>query len=168
MREKGDSMNEIDERLEQEFSNEIYDVVSEAIRETSVKYNYKDYDIAKLVLAINNYDYDYLINKNDFREQVKMLNEYFEDTYKHHILTFIILKKILSFKEDDYYNLVMMDWASAYSIIKTGQNASEDYLDELKGLIDNKEYDKLMSKIEADEDLSYSLAIVYDRIINYS
>ena len=160
-------MSEIDERLEMEFSNEIYDVVAQAIAETAVKYQYKDYDIAKLVLAINNKDYDYLINKNDYREQVKMLDEYFSDTYHHNILTFIILKKILTFKNDDYYNLVMMDWASAYSIIKTGQNSSEQYLDELRELLENKQYDKLMTRIEFDEDLAYSMAIVYDRIINY-
>ena len=44
-------------RLEQAFSNPVYDILGKAINETAQKYDYGRYDIARLVMTI--YDNDY-------------------------------------------------------------------------------------------------------------
>ena len=163
----GDNMSEEeikDSRLEIEFSNPVYDIINDAITYTAKKYNYKEYDLVKLVMMIYNEDYKYISNDNDYREQFKLLDNYFKKEYNHSIITFGMLKTIINLKNTDYYDNLMTEIASIEKILRTNNDKSAINLCLISYPIENKKYDDLMYLIEKNISVKYAVAIVYDKI----
>ena len=93
-------------KLKLELENPVYDIVDEAINYTIHKQKFQKYDLVKLVMLLYKKDYSCLSNTNDYREQVKLLDEYFEKEYDHSIITFIMIKAILAYKNTDKYGIL--------------------------------------------------------------
>lgn len=157
-------MSKNDELLKHEFKNKVYDTIGEGISYTAKKYHYKKYDIAKLIMAMYVKDFDYITSDNDYREQIKILDEYFTKTYHHRLITFEMVKAIYSFKGTETYNKITNDVANYENTIVRDNNLDLEDINVLKTLMDAGEYDELMTRIEKEQGLCYSVAIVYDKI----
>ena len=151
-------------RLKGELLNSIYDTVGEAIMATSIKYNYKKYDVFKLTSAIYVGEYGYITNKNDFRVQVKLLDEYFRKEYGHSIMLFEMIKAIISFKNSKVYKSLVLDIAAIETIIRTGKEDIPENPGIFSDYIEKENYEGLMKKMEDENSLRYAVMIVYDRI----
>lgn len=145
-------------KLEIEFENSVYDVVEEAIIATMKKYNYKQTEVIKLVDALYNGRYEYVTKDNDYRVQIKMLEDYFQKMYKHHLITLIIVKKILSIKDTKLYDVICND------MLRIEKKLTSDVLD-VKSFYDNEEYDELMNLFETNNSLRYSMEVAYEKIL---
>ena len=78
----------LNQRLKLEFQNPVYDILDEALKYTINKHNYKKYDLVKLVMMIYDKDYSFISNYNDYRDQFKLLDEYFEKEFNHSIINY--------------------------------------------------------------------------------
>ena len=145
-------------KLEIEFENSVYDVVEEAIIATMKKYNYKQTEVIKLVDALYNGRYEYVTKDNDYRVQIKMLEDYFQKIYKHHLITLIIVKKILSIKDTKLYDVICND------MLRIEKKLTSDVLD-VRSFYDNEEYDELMNLFETNNSLRYSMEVAYEKIL---
>jgi len=152
--------------LKQELSNNAYDVVSQALEYTKNKLNYKKYDTVKLLIALYEKDYSYVSSKNDYRDQLKILDEYFYNQYGHSVITLEILKTILTYKGSEYYDSLVHDIVKIEALLRTNTKNSkineEIFLTPLK----EENYDKLMNLIENSLSMKYAVAIIYDKIKN--
>ncbi len=157
-------MSEKNILLKNEFTNTVYDCMGEAIKETAKKHNYGKYDIAKLIIALYNKNYDYVTTTDDYREQVKLLDEYFTKTYDHRLITFEMIKAIKEFQGTEKYNGLTEEIAKLETIIRNNSNVKADNLDLFSKPLDNEEYDELMTKIEKEKSLLYGVAVIYDKI----
>ena len=155
-------------KLKLEFQNPVYDIVEEAINYTMQKQKFQKYDLVKLVMMLYKKDYSCLSKTNDYRDQVKLLDEYFEKEYNHSIITFIMIKKILSYKDTDKYDTITSDIAILENALRTQKNSKPEDLCIFSYPIQNEEYDDLMMKIEANQNFKYALAITYDKLKNTS
>lgn len=153
-----------DSRIEMELLNPVYDIINEAITYTAQKYNYKEYDLVKLVMMIYAGNYKYISNDNDYREQFKLLDEYFKKEYNHSIITFGMLKTIISLKKTKEYDNLMAEIASIEKILRTNNEKKANNLCLISYPIENKKYDDLMYLIERNISVKYAVAIVYDKI----
>lgn len=153
-----------DLRLENEFLNPIYNIINEAITYTAKKYNYKEYDLVKLVMMIYDGDYRYLSNDNEYRVQFKLLDEYFKKEYNHSIITFGMLKTIINLKDSEEYESLMTEIAEIEKILRTSNKKAPNNLCLISYPIENKKYDDLMYMIEKNISVKYAVAIVYDKI----
>ena len=153
-----------DLRLENEFLNPIYNIINEAITYTAKKYNYKEYDLVKLVMMIYDGDYRYLSNDNEYRVQFKLLDEYFKKEYNHSIITFGMLKTIINLKDSEEYESLMTEIAEIEKILRTSNKKTPNNLCLISYPIENKKYDDLMYMIEKNISVKYAVAIVYDKI----
>ena len=153
-----------DSRIEMELLNPVYDIINEAITYTAQKYNYKEYDLVKLVMMIYDGNYKYISNDNDYREQFKLLDEYFKKEYNHSIITFGMLKTIISLKKTKEYDNLMAEIASIEKILRTNNEKKANNLCLISYPIENKKYDDLMYLIERNISVKYAVAIVYDKI----
>lgn len=151
-------------RIKQEFENPIYDCLDEAIIYTSKKQNYKKYDLVKLIMMIYDRDYSFISNYNDYREQFKLLDDYFIKTYNHSIITFLMIKEILKYKGTKVYEPLVKDIAFTENLFRTKKNTSPEDLCLFSYPIDNESYNDLMTNIETNISFKYALAILYDRI----
>ncbi len=155
-------------KLKLEFQNPVYDIVEEAINYTMQKQKFQKYDLVKLVMMLYKKDYSCLSKTNDYRDQVKLLDEYFEKEYNHSIITFIMIKKILSYKDTDKYDTITSDIAILENALRTQKNSKPEDLCIFSYPIQNEEYNDLMMKIEANQNFKYALAITYDKLKNTS
>ena len=147
-----------------EFSNPIYDIIDDAITYTMKKYNYKEYDLVKLVIMIYENNYTYISNDYEYRDQVKLLDEYFKKEYNHSIITFEMIKTLIKLKDSEVYNTLTAEIASIEKILRTNdENAPQD-LCIISYPIENRKYDDLMYLIEKNISVKYAIAIVYDKI----
>lgn len=153
-------------RLEHEFSNPVYDVVGKAISATAKKHDYKKYDVTKLVMAIYDKDYGFITSEEDYRDQVKLLDEYFEKAYSHRLITFEMIKTIKIFQGTDIYDALTADIASIEALIRTQKQQPAEDLCLFSQPLDDNHYDELMTKIENESSLKYAVAIIYDKIKN--
>ena len=153
-----------DARLELEFVNPVYDIIDEAITYTMNKYMYKEYDLVKLVMMIYNKDYSFISNDNDYRSQVQLLDEYFIKEYDHSIITFIMIKYIISIKNEDNYNLITTEISYIEKLLRTKNKNKPNDLTVFSGPIKNKKYDDLMNSIEKNISMKYAVAFIYDKI----
>lgn len=144
-------------RLEIEMENLVYDVIEEAIKNTAKKHHYKQIAIVKLVDAIYNGSYEYITKDNDYRIQVKMLDEYFQKTYNHHVITLSIIKKIRKIKNTELYNVIDND------LTKITKKLTTQKID-LKDLLDD-DYNKVMTLIETNQAIRYSVEVIYEKIL---
>lgn len=153
-----------DSRIGMEFSNPIYDIIDDAITYTMKKYNYKEYDLVKLVIMIYENNYTYISNDYEYRDQVKLLDEYFKKEYNHSIITFEMIKTLIKLKDSEVYNTLTAEIASIEKILRTNdENAPQD-LCIISYPIENRKYDDLMYLIEKNISVKYAIAIVYDKI----
>lgn len=159
-------MNEKNALLKREFTNAVYDAIGEGILKTAEKYNYKKYDIAKLVMALYDKDFSYLTSSDDYREQIKLLDEYFTKTYDHRLITFEMIKAIKALQGTEEYKTLTSDVASIESIVRHNKNVPAEDLEIFSGPLDEENYDELMTKIETEKSLCYSVAVIYDQIKN--
>ncbi len=155
-------------KLKLEFQNPVYDIVEEAINYTMQKQKFQKYDLVKLVMMLYKKDYSCLSKTNDYRDQVKLLDEYFEKEYNHSIITFIMIKKILSYKDTNKYDTITSDIAILENALRTQKNSKPEDLCIFSYPIQNEEYNDLMMKIEANQNFKYALAITYDKLKNTS
>ena len=153
-------------KLKLELENPVYDIVDEAINYTIHKQIFQKYDLVKLVMLLYKKDYSCLSNTNDYREQVKLLDEYFEKEYDHSIITFIMIKAILAYKNTDKYDKITSDIAVLEAALRTKKNVEAEDLCIFSYPIENEEYNDLMMKIEANPNFKYAVAITYDKIKN--
>lgn len=163
---RADNMNDEqikDSRIEMELSNPVYDIVEEAIFYNMKKYNYKEYDLVKLVMMIYKGDYTFITNDKDYREQVTLLDEYFRKEYNHSIITLEMIKSIINLKGEEYDN-VTAEIAYIENILRTSDAKSEKDLSVFSYPIKNKKYDDLMYFIEKNISMKYAVAIMYDKI----
>lgn len=155
-------------KLKLEFQNPVYDIVEEAINYTMQKQKFQKYDLVKLVMMLYKKDYSCLSKTNDYRDQVKLLDEYFEKEYNHSIITFIMIKKILSYKDTNKYDTITSDIAILENALRTQKNSKPEDLCIFSYPIQNEEYNDLMMKIEANQNFKYAFAITYDKLKNTS
>ena len=153
-----------DARLELEFVNPVYDIIDEAITYTMNKYMYKEYDLVKLVMMIYKKDYSFITNDNDYREQVKLLDEYFMKEYGHSIITFEMIKYITSIKSEEKYGSVTAEISYIEKLLRTNDKNKPNDLTIFSGPIKNKKYDDLMNYIEKNISMKYAVAFIYDKI----
>lgn len=151
-------------RLKGELLNSIYDTVGQAISTTAKKHHYKKYDIFKLAATIYAGEYGYITGQNDFRMQVKLLDEYFRKEYGHSIMLFEMIKAITHFKPSKVYEALVLDVAAIETIIRTGKENIPDNPGIFSDYIENDEYEELMKKMEEENSLRYAVMIVYDRL----
>lgn len=155
-------------RLKLELQNPVYDILDEAIKYTMKKHSYKKYDLVKLIMMIYNKDYSFISSANDYRDQFKLLDEYFQKEYDHSVITFLMIKAVLNYKGTDKYDEITADIANMETILRTKKNIQAEDLCIFSYPIENEEYNDLMMNIEVNENFKYALAIVYDKIKNIS
>lgn len=155
----------LNQRLKLEFQNPVYDILDEALKYTINKHNYKKYDLVKLVMMIYDKDYSFISNYNDYRDQFKLLDEYFEKEFNHSIITFLMIKEILKYKNTEKYDVITADIANLETIVRTKKNVKAEDLCIFSYPIENEKYNDLMMNIEANENFKYALAIVYDKLM---
>ena len=153
-------------KLKTEFTNPVYDIVENAIDYTIKKQKFQKYDLIKLVMMIYKKDYSCISNTNDYRDQVKLLDEYFEKEYGHSIITFIMIKTILNYKNTDKYDEITSDIAILENALRTKKNVKAENLCIFSYPIENEEYLDLMMSIEANPNFKYAMAITYDKLKN--
>jgi len=159
-------MKEKNELLKREFNNTVYDAVGEGILKTAQKYGYKKYDIVKLIMAIYDKDFSYLTSSEDYREQIKLLDEYFTNTYNHRLITFEMIKAIKALEGTDEYYELTSDVASIEALVRNNKNVPAEDLEIFSKPLNEENYDELMTKIENEKSLRYGVAVIYDKIKN--
>ena len=153
-----------DARLELEFVNSVYDIVNEGITYTMKKHAYKEYDLVKLVMMIYEKDYSFISKDNDYRGQIKLLDEYFTNEFNHSIMTFEMIKYITSIKsEEEYYNAVT-EISYIEKLLRTDDNKKPSDITIFSGPIKKRKYDDLMTFIEKNLSMKYAVTIVYDKV----
>lgn len=153
-----------DSRIEMELTNPVYNIINEAITYTMKKYLYEEYDLVKLVMMIYQKDYSFISNDNDYREQVKLLDMYFNNEFDHSIITFEMIRYILSIKEEEKYNDAVTEIAYIEKVLRTNDNNKPEDLTIFSYPVKNKKYDDLMYFIEKNISMKYATAFVYDKI----
>ncbi|MBR3363105.1 MAG: hypothetical protein IKG40_04180 [Bacilli bacterium] len=158
--------------LRGEFNNAVYDTIGDGILKTAKNHQYQKYDIAKLIMALYDKDFSYITSSDDYREQIKLLDEYFTNTYNHRLITFEMVKAIKALQGTEEYVDLTKDVANIESIVRHSKNIPAENVEIFKGPLDEEEYDELMNKIENEKSLCYGVAVIYDKIknkvVNYS
>ena len=155
-----------DARLEMELSNPAYDLIDEAICYTMKKYHYGQYDLVKLVMIIYEDDYSFISNDNDYREQFKLLDDYFRKSFGHNVISFVMMREIIRLKNTNIYDDVTSEIAMIEKVLRTNDNAPAEDLCIFSYPIKSKKYDDLLYLIEKNISMKYALAIVYDKLKN--
>ena len=158
--------NSLNLRIKMELQNPIYDTVDEALEYTIHKQNFQKYDLVKLVMMLCRQDYSCISNTNGYRDQVKILDEYFHHEYNHSLITFMMIKAVLDFKGTDKYDTITSDIAILETALRTKKNTKPEDLCIFSYPIENEEYNDLMMNIEANPNFKYAMAITYDKIKN--
>lgn len=153
-----------DLRLELEFTNPVYSIIDEGITYTMKKYLYEEHDLIKLVMMIYDKDYSYISNDNDYREQIKLLDEYFRKEYNHSVITYEMIRYITSIKDENRYNNLTKQIAYTENLFRTNGKTPPKDLSIFSFPIENKKYDDLMCFIERNETMKYAVAFVYNLI----
>ena len=166
---KGDKImdeNVLNTKIKIEFDNPVYEIVDEAIDYTMKKQKYQKYDLVKLVIKLYDKDYSFISKKNDYREQYKILDGYFEKEYNHRLITFMMLREILKYKNKDNYEEICNDIANMETVLRCKKNIEADDLSIFSFPIENEKYNDLMMNIEASDTFKYAMAIIYDKLKN--
>ncbi len=158
--------NSLNLRIKMELQNPIYDTVDEALEYTIHKQNFQKYDLVKLVMMLYKQNYSCISNTNGYRDQVKILDEYFHHEYNHSLITFMMIKAVLDFKGTDKYDTITSDIAILETALRTKKNTKPEDLCIFSYPIENEEYNDLMMNIEANPNFKYAMAITYDKIKN--
>lgn len=148
-------------KIKQELDNPIYDTLDEVIEYTIKKHNYKSYDLVKLIIMIYQKNYSFLSNDNGYREQFKLLDEYFNNQYGHSVMTFLMIKEII---RNDKYESLCSDIALLETLLRTKKKEAPSDLCIFSYPISNDAYNDLMFNIEANDSFKYALAITYDKL----
>ena len=73
-------------------------------------------------MMIYNKDYSCISNTNGYRDQIKLLDEYFEKEYDHSIITFMMIKAVLDYKGTDTYDTITSDIAILETALRKKKN----------------------------------------------
>ncbi|MBR3898276.1 MAG: hypothetical protein IKJ43_03230 [Bacilli bacterium] len=155
-----------DARLEMELENPAYDIVDDAISYTMKKYHYREYDLVKLVMIIYEDDYSFISNDNDYRDQFKLLDDYFRKQYGHNVITFVMMREIIKLKDTKSYDDITSEIAMVEKVLRTNDNLPPEDLCVFSYPVKNKKYDDLLYLIEKNISMKYALAMVYDKLKN--
>ena len=158
--------NILNTKIKIEFDNPVYEIIDEAIDYTMKKQKYQKYDLVKLVIKLYDKDYSFISKKNDYREQYKILDGYFEKEYNHRLITFIMIREILKYKNKDNYEEICNDIANMETVLRCKKNIEADDLSIFSFSIENEKYNDLMMNIEASDTFKYAMAIIYDKLKN--
>jgi len=134
-------------KLKGELSNNMYEIVDEVIKYMSTKQKYKKNDIIKVVTAISKGKYKYITNDNDYRDQIKLLSDYFKKEHNHLLINFIIMKNMFINRDDDIID----------EIIK-----NEDVKENLIYVLEKKDYAEILSLIESNKKVFLVFAKTYE------
>ncbi len=152
-------------QIKQEFLNSLYNNITRGILKTAVKYNYKKFDVVKLVLALYNSDYNYLTNDNDYRTQYKLLNNYFKSNYGHEVITFEMVRVIKILEDSGNYKQISSNISYLKAILKNDKKVKTYNHSFFSNYLKQEKYDELMTKIEKEPSLCLSMAVIYDKIL---
>ena len=137
----------VNTRLKGELSNSLYDVVDEAIKYMVQKQHYLKNDIIKLITAIYSKKYEYITNDNDYRDQIQLIDDYFQKEYDYPLIIFVIVKN--AFNHHDYSELI--------KIIKKPK-----LKDEVLVGLEQHDYLRLMSLIKNNKSVFLAFAKLYE------
>ena len=135
-------------KLKIELSNNVYDVIDEAIIYMNGKKNYKENDITKLLLAIYKGKYNYVTKDNGYRDQIELLSEYFKKEYDHSLVSLILVKRIMTFDFSEMLKEIIKD---------------DDVKDQILFLVAKEEYNELLEVIENNKKAFMALAKIYEK-----
>lgn len=155
-----------DMRIEMELSNPLYDTIGDAIMYTKKKYHYREYDLVKLIMIIYEGDYSFISKDNDYRDQVKLLDDYFKKQYGHSIVTFEMIRTIIGMKKSPEYRDITREIAMVEKVLRSNDNFPPEDLCIFSSPVENKKYDDLMYLIEKNISMKYAVALEYDKIKN--
>ena len=133
-------------RLKVELSNELYDVVDETIAYMDKEKKYNENDILKLILALYKAEYKYITNNNGYRDQIILLNQYFEKEYNHSVISFILIKTLANKDLKDLLEKEIED-----------NNIREQIL----YFLETGNYIELLDLLESEKNIFLSVAKVY-------
>lgn len=143
-------MNNKNFKLRNELSNCLYETVDEAIVYMKEKQQYKVNDIVKVLTAIKKGKYKYITNDNDYRDQVELLNGFFKKEYDCSLISFILLKKVVSNRDDE----------EIFNIVK-----DKDTSEQVIYLLEKEDYDELLELIENDKRVFMAFCKIYENSI---
>ncbi len=135
-------------RLKSELSNTMYEVVDEMLNYMNIKQGYKKNDTIKLITAISQGKYKFITNDNDYRQQVKLLSDYFKKEHNHLLINFILMKNMLINRDNEIIN----------ELIK-----SNDVKENLIYLLEKEDYDEILSLIESNKKVFLVFAKTYEK-----
>jgi len=153
-----------DQRIEMELASPAYDIVGEAIMYTKKKYHYREYDLVKLAMIIYEGDYSFISKDYDYRDQFKLLDDYFRRQYGHSIITFEMIRYIISKKKTVEYKDITSEIAMVEKVLRSNDNYPPEDLCIFSAPIENKKYDDLMNMIEKNISMKYAVALEYDKL----
>lgn len=143
-------MNNRNFKLKNEFSNCLYETVDNSIIYMKNKQEYKENDVVKLLLAIKKGKYKYITNDEDYRDQIELLNSFFKKEYNCLLISFILMKKVVSNRNDE----VILD------IIK-----DKDMAEHVIYLLEREDYGELLDLIDSDKKVFLAFSKIYENSI---
>ena len=153
-----------DRRIEMELASPVYDIIGEAIMYTKKKYHYREYDLVKLAMIIYEGDYSFISKDNDYRDQLKLLDDYFRRQYGHSVITFEMIRYIISKKKLLEYKDITSEIAMIEKVLRSNDNYPPEDLCIFSTPVENKKYDDLMNLIEKNISMKYAVALEYDKL----
>ncbi len=135
-------------KLKAELSNGMYEITDEMIKYMSQKQNYKQNDTIKLIMAISQGKYKYITKDNDYRDQIQLLSDYFQNKHNHSLINFILMKNMFINKDD----------AIIDKIIK-----NKDTKENLIYLLEKEDYEEILTLMESNKKVFLAFAETYEK-----
>lgn len=143
-------MNNKNFKLKNEISNCLYETVDESIIYMKDKQNYKDNDVVKLLSAIKKGKYKYITSDNDYRDQVELLNSFFEKEYGCSLISFMLMKMAVNNRDDEVISKVLKD---------------NDTFEHVIYLFEREDYGELLELIDSDKKVFLAFCKIYENSI---
>lgn len=143
-------MNNKNFKLKNEISNCLYETVDESIIYMKDKQNYKDNDVVKLLSAIKKGKYKYITSYNDYRDQVELLNSFFEKEYGCSLISFMLMKMAVNNRDDEVISKVLKD---------------NDTFEHVIYLFEREDYGELLELIDSDKKVFLAFCKIYENSI---
>ena len=135
-------------KLKVEIANELYDIVDEAFLYMNQKKEYRNHDLAKLLLAIYKGKYKYMTNDNGYRDQISLLNDYFKKEYNYSLISFMLMKMLI--KNDCHHFLL--------------EEVVDNIREQIIYFLETMNYIELLDLIESDKKIFIALSKVYEKV----
>jgi len=134
-------------KLKGELSNNMYEIVDEVIKYMSTKQKYKKNDIIKVVTAISKGKYKYITNDHEYRDQVELLSNYFENEHNHSLISFILMKNMLINRNNQIIDEIITDNETKENLVY---------------LLEKEYYDEILTLIESNKKVFLVFAKTYE------